>query len=232
MKDLDIILKYQELDIKLRKANDALEKSKSYENMEKARQDFSIAKKTRDDNEKTAENILSYVESAQKLSKEVNAMLDRLAKKDEITDDDIAQLEKAKAKLSEVEAKISERKGQSEKIIREFLDAGEQGKKHKTAFEDNKKEFMELKATKQPEINEITKELKALEEKISPEMFKIYKSITAERKFPAFVDAYVDKDSYYCRGCGIALSQAKTSEYKNNPYCICEKCKRVIYKKG
>ncbi len=231
MKDLDTVLKYQELDIKLRKVLDSVEKSKVYENMEKARQEFSIAKKTRDDSEKAAEGIVAYYESAQKLSDEINSMLERISGFEEISDEDASQLEKAKSRLVDIENKLADRKNQSEKLIKDFLDANDQGKKLKAAFEANKKEYVALKESVQPEINALTEELRAFESKIDPEILKQYKALTAEKKYPAFVDAYIDKDSYYCRGCGLALSQSKTSELKNNSYCTCDKCKRIIYKK-
>jgi len=228
--NFETILKYQELDIKLRKTLDGIEKSAVYENMERARQEFSLAKRTRDNSEKTAEEIIGYLQSAQKISEEINAMIESMAEKEEITDEEYAQLQKAKSRLMEIETKLSDRKSHSEKIIKEFLDANEQGKKLKNEFDELKKEYTTLKEGLQPEIKAITEELKVLESKIDGELLSRYKAITAEKKYPAFVDAYVDKDSYYCRGCGIALSQSKTSELKNNEYCICEKCKRVIYK--
>jgi len=230
MENFEAILKYQEIDIKLRKALDTIEKSDVYEKMEKARQNFSAAKKVRDDNEKSAEEILNNIERAQKMSDEICEMVSRMANSDDVCQEDITQLEKAKAKLAEIESMLSDKKTQSEKIIKEFLEANEQLKKLKAVFEEYKKEYLALKEKKQPEINALNEQLKKLEPQISETILKKYKAVTAEKKYPAFVDAYIDKDSYYCRGCGIALSQSATSELKNQSYCVCEKCKRVIYK--
>ena len=63
-------------------------------------------------------------------------------------------------------------------------------------------------------------------------MFEIYKQITAENKYPAFVPAMGDDASPACGACGMGLSGTAKNDLKNQGYCRCETCRRIIYKQG
>lgn len=235
MNNLENILKYQELDIKLRKTLDSVERSRAYESMDAARKNFAMTKKVRDDSEKFAESVIEFFEKAKVRLKELTDDAEKIcaiAETRDLSEKEMGCLEKIRAEISDLENKVSEKKARSEKTIKDFLEAQEQSKKLRAKFEKDKAEYLKLKEEKTPQINALKKELEALEPEIDPEIIQKYKALAAEKKFPPFVDAYPDKDSFYCRGCGLALSQSKASELKNNSYCVCERCKRIIYKKS
>ena len=72
--------------------------------------------------------------------------------------------------------------------------------------------------------------LDALRPEIPADMFETYKTITAERKYPAYVQARLtdDKKHYRCF-CGLTLSQKAQSELQEKGSCRCENCRRLIY---
>ena len=236
MKDLDKLLKYQELDIKLRRAQDVIERSDEYKKMEQARQEFAQTKKTRDESEKAAEGIVGFVGSAEDYIKEISAKMEEL--KGDLDSDDpakaaaaFAQLNKLKGKLSDLEHKLAERKSKSERAIKTFVEAGELGRKLRDYYNAARQKHMELVKAKQPEINAINKQLAELKPTIDKDLMQRYETLTADNKYPAFVEVYGEGGYYSCRGCGLALSQSKTSELKEKSFCVCDTCKRIIFKK-
>lgn len=234
--NLETLLKYQELDIKLRRALDTLEKSDANKKMEQARSEFNNAKKTVQDSEKEAENIITgYEQTAQQFS-ELTGKLDELgliienAESDEDLSGLTEQLEALKSKVAAYEKKLSDYKTNSEKLVKSYQDANAIGLKMRNYYNTAKADYSELVKASEPEVNAIKKQLKELEAQIDADTLKKYKAITAENKYPAFVEVHISDGTYSCRGCGLQLSQKNTSTLNENGQCICETCRRIIYK--
>lgn len=234
--NLEILLKYQELDIKLRRALDSLERSEANKKMEQARNEFNGAKKTVQDSEKDAEAVLlNYEQTANQYAELTNKVSElQLILENAESDDDLGdmaeQLESLKAKAVALEKKLNDFKSSSEKLVKSYQDANAVGLKMKDYYNAAKAEYSELIKAAEPEINAIKKKLKEMEAQIDKEMLKKYKAITAENKYPAFVEVHISDGTYSCRGCGLQLSQKNTSTLNENGMCTCETCRRMIYK--
>lgn len=236
MNNLDTMLAYQEIDIKLKRAFDALEKSEASDKMEQARNKFNSAKKTVLECEKSAEAIIKTFEQA---SSQLVELIQKLAELQLIvdnaeSDDDLSglvpQLEALKSKVSSFERKIVECKSESERLVKEYQDANSIGLKMRNIYNAAKGEFAELSKAAEPEITKLKGQLKEMEGKIDPETMKIYKTLTSDNLYPAFMPVRITDKTYSCSGCGMMLSQKNISTLNENGFCHCETCRRVIYK--
>jgi predicted nucleic acid-binding Zn-ribbon protein len=101
----------------------------------------------------------------------------------------------------------------------------------RAVYNNVKERLDKFKKEKEPKIAELMKKLDALKPDIPADVFEVYKALTAERKYPAFVAAIDagDKKHYRCF-CGITLSQKAQSELLDKGQCRCENCRRLIYK--
>ncbi len=237
MENLDKLLEYQKVDIELRKVLDEIERSDDSKKLEQAKTEFNNAKATVTETEKAAENIISFYNSALSFMEECDKRTNELADKMEKTEDIeaqrelAAQIEKIRDKLSELERKLSERSERADKAIAAYRDGQERGKKMRAVYNNVKERLDKFKKEKEPKIAELMKKLDALKPDIPADVFEVYKALTAERKYPAFVAAIDagDKKHYRCF-CGITLSQKAQSELLDKGQCRCENCRRLIYK--
>ncbi|MBR2967721.1 MAG: hypothetical protein IKC35_02950 [Clostridia bacterium] len=235
-KNFETLLKYQEIDIKLKRLLDSLEKSDANKKMEQARAEFNIAKKTVLDSEKEAEGVISVYETLSSQITELNEKNKELELIVENVDADelvgfADQIETVKDNVVALEKRLSEIKAMAEKLIKTFQDANTMGLKMKDYFNSAKADYSELVKNAEPEISAYKKKLKELEPEINEELFAKYKAITSDNKYPAFVEVYDGDGVYSCTGCGLQLSQKNTSELNEKGICTCETCRRTIFKR-
>lgn len=236
MKDLNKILEYQKVDIELKKIYDKFEKNEENKKMELAKNEFNNAKNTVMQCEQQAEVLIG-------MQADLTTQRDTLLKEyedlilivennedDESVEANIEKLEEMKKKLSEFEKKVNGIKTKIETVITDYKEANDTGRKQKQAFMQAKNKLDKFKSEYADSINELTGKLDKMSKEIDPQSMAIYKSVTDEGKYPAFVEAYHDSDDMYsCRGCGIALSQKRKSELLEDGACRCETCRRIIY---
>lgn len=239
MKDLDKVLEYQKTDIELRKIYDKFEKSEDGKKMELAKNEFNNAKNIVIQCEQQAQVLVEQQSEFEEQRKSLLKDFENLVlivennEDEENIESNIEQLEEMRKRLTDFEKKVNELKTRIENVITEYKDANEMGRKQKQAFMTSKEKYDKLKAEYSDKISELMKKLDEMAKGIDPRSMEIYKSVTAEGKYPAFVEAYHDNsdDMYSCRGCGIALSQKRKSELLEDGACRCETCRRIIYKK-
>lgn len=238
MKDLDKILEYQKTDIELKKILDLIDKSEDGKRMDAAKAEFNAAKSTVMNCETQAQVL---VELQENLAMQRDALIEEAEKlilivenneDDDEIDGYIEQLEEMKKKLADTEKKVTDLKAKTEKVINDYKEANENGRKQKQAFIAAKEKHEKLKADYNKQIDELNGKLNAMAKGIDKETLEKYQSVVSEGKYPAFVEAYYDvgADMYSCRGCGIQLSQKNKSSLLENGVCRCETCRRIIYK--
>ncbi len=238
MKDLEKILEYQKVDIDLRRIYDKIEKSDDYKKMELAKAEFNNDRKAGIHCEEQAQLLVSTQEEFAAQRAALTEELERLIlivennEDDEAIEGNIEQLEDIRKRLFDFEKKVNETQNKMEGVVNNYKEANEAGRKHKQAYMTAKNKIEKLKEENNDKIEELTKKLSDMEREIDPSAMEIYRSVTAEGKYPAFVEAYhnTEDDMYSCRGCGIALSQKRKSELLEDGACRCETCRRIIYK--
>ncbi|MDD4110307.1 MAG: hypothetical protein PHS54_02010 [Clostridia bacterium] len=91
-------------------------------------------------------------------------------------------------------------------------------------FEENKKIYEDELNIKNPQIEQIKKDLVELEKGIEPKMLSKYKQLRADRLYPVYV-RLMDKS---CGGCRMERSAAELDKLKAQGYLECENCHRII----
>ncbi|MCL2675527.1 MAG: hypothetical protein FWE84_02925 [Firmicutes bacterium] len=234
---LDKLLEYQDIDIKLRRQLDVVERSEDAKKIEQAKNEFAACRKTVEESEKASAALLEFFASGKKYFEEAQKRMESIesAASSEDSEEDInaiiADLDKLKKRLGEMEGKISDKKNRAEGVVKTYAAASERGRKIRDFHARAKERQDVLRGKIEPEINRLKARLKELEPEIEPEIMKQYKSLTHERIYPAFVEVYRDDKTFSCRGCGLALSQTNSSALSGKGYCVCESCRRIIYKK-
>lgn len=236
MANLDAILKYQEVDIKLRKTLDEIERSDSGKRLEQSRKGFNEAKAMVEDSERTAGEVADFYRKAIKFYNEYAPKIEEYEQrlKGELTDEErkkaVTALETLKSKFSEIEKRLSERKNKGDKLLDEYREGHKRGKKMREVHAEAKESHENLKREKEPVIAEFKKTLETLRPSVDKEIMTMYDELASERKYPAFVEAYGDeKSSFSCRGCGLQLSQSSKGQLLEKGVCRCDTCRRIIY---
>lgn len=236
MANLDAILKYQEVDIKLRKTLDEIERSDSGKRLEQSRKGFNEAKAMVEDSERTAGEVADFYRKAIKFYNEYAPKIEEYEQrlKGELTDEErkkaVTALETLKSKFSEIEKRLSERKNKGDKLLDEYREGQKRGKKMREVHAEAKESHENLKREKEPVIAEFKKTLETLRPSVDKEIMTMYDELASERKYPAFVEAYGDeKSSFSCRGCGLQLSQSSKGQLLEKGVCRCDTCRRIIY---
>lgn len=238
MSKLDNILNYQELDMARRKINIEVSSSKYIKNQEIAKAEFAKEKLSIQNIEQEVTQLVTkikdrgYKDYISEAVKHFDELKDSLGSLDDIQE--IAKLEmaieelmKQKNKVIEAERKIVEYKSKGETLVNNYKSSTTKGKQMREAYNLNKTKYEALKQEKIIEVDKIKKELEPLRAKISKELLEKYDEIANDKKLPAFVPL-IGNDT--CGGCGMQNSQKKIAMLIAEDTCVCDSCKRIIYK--
>lgn len=236
MIDLKAILEYQEADIRLRKTQDSIERSDAQKRGKQAKIEFDAAKKRVDDSEAQAGEILDFVKSAEETASKAQTTVSEYKAKIDANPGAAerkamrAELEALKVKLSESEKRVDSKLKRASKVVDESRESQARAKKMRDIFLKEKEAYDKLKKDKEPEIKKYRDQLSLLRAKVDPKLMQQYDELSADKKIPAFVDAFKSESgTYSCRGCGLQLSQADNGKLERDGICRCGNCRRIIY---
>lgn len=236
MTDLKLILEYQNTDIKLRKVMDSIERSDAARRGKQAKSEFDIAKKRVEESEAQAGEILEFMEKATESAAKTKETVDKFKARLEegnVSSEERkqmrAELEALKTKCSDLEKRIDSKRKRGSKVLDESRDSQARAKKMRDVFQQEKTAYDSLKKQKSSEIEQLKGQLAKLKPQVDKELMKLYEELASEKKIPPFVDAYGDRGTYSCRGCGLQLSQAENAKLTSDGICRCGNCRRVIY---
>lgn len=225
------ILKYQDIDLKIKKIEGEILSSECRQNAGKMQQYLKDSQTKIMQLESSSGKVVDTYKKATKLYNEFVEKLSELNKKIEgATLENIDGLKELVSKyydiLSKLEREISNMSNQINSINREFDNVMKNARTARKNLEVYKDEYNKLKETKEPEILALKKELDALKTKVNPELLKKYLA-KREGKQPVFVP---EKDGR-CGGCRMEIPGIKLNELLSGGHIECENCGRVIYKK-
>jgi len=239
MAKLKPLIEYQKVDIELLRALKELKEHPDHEKLDRARTDFASAKQDITTAEEAASAILAFYETAKEGHAELVAEAEKLEKElEKAADDDeavrrdiVAKMEATRNRLTSLERKMQDKQSKSEKIIKNYKDAQERGKKLKDIFTRTKEGMEAFTKQKEPKIVALKAKLIELKKDVEPALFAKYGSLTSEGKIPALAEASSADGgkTYTCRGCGISIAQASRSKLLEAGFCNCDSCKRMMY---
>lgn len=226
------MIKYQEIDTKIRKLNNELASSKNKKGAAEMQQYLKDGQAKLLKLEEVADNLTKQYEKAVKLYNDFINKLEILTKSVESSDD---------AKLKELETTIANFKSNSETLEnninalankiaqanKEFEGLMNNAKKAKHNLDVYKTNYAKEKAQIEPEIAKLSKDLLDQKAKVDKTLMAKYLQKAEGKVFPIFVAEAQEK----CGGCRMEISASRLSDLKNKRVIECENCGRFIYLK-
>lgn len=227
------LLAYQKKDIELRRLNDALNRDEALINMNKFKRVFNDAKQTIADCEQQAGGLLDTYAELKKYIDDNEALLAEI-ENSECADEQelearVRKLESLKSKFQSADKKIHDIEGKSKSVCAKRSEALKSGNAARQKFTEARDKHNTLVNSKSAEYNKLKTELHQLQSELDPKLAEEYKKLVADNKFPPVAMAVAgDKNMFNCGGCGLSLPQKGNALLKDQGWCRCENCRRII----
>ena len=235
-KNLEKLLEYQKKDIELRKLNAFVKREEELASMNKNEKIFNEAKRVIAECEDQANAIISSYAELSKYVDDNEAMLAELENTDAESEEQLAErvkkLESLKSKFQNADKKARDFKDRSKDVCRARVDAVKSGNAARQNYKEAKAKHGELISSKAGEANALKAELEKMRPTLDEALFAEYKKLVEEKHFPPVVPASGDdkKGMFNCGGCGLGLPQQGNSLLKDQGWCRCDNCHRIIVK--
>ncbi|MBQ3047552.1 MAG: hypothetical protein IJD48_00875 [Clostridia bacterium] len=138
---------------------------------------------------------------------------------------ELDKINKLTQTLSAMERSLSYQAENVSNIIKSFDACRNNIIAYKQKYKERKEKVDALQSKLLPEIEQIKKQMLALEKKIDANLLAKYKHLRQDKIFPVFVPL----NSNACGGCSMALPAALMNKLKEDGYLECEQCRRYIY---
>lgn len=225
------ILKYQELDSKIRKLELELASSKNRKGATEMQQYLKDGQAKLIKLEGVAENLSKQYEKAVSLYKEFIEKIEKLAKSideldngkstdlDNILNNYINTSETLENNINALAGKLSAANKEVEVLMNNAKKAKHNLEIFKTNYGKEREKF-------EPEIIKLKEELVKQKTKVSPSLLSKYLTKAEGKLFPI----YVQEAKGRCSGCRMEISASKLSALNSGSAIECENCGRFIYK--
>lgn len=223
------LLKYQEIDAKLRKLNGELAQN---ENRKKAAQMQQYLKDTQTKLFELDGAAQGAIKALENIKKDINAVVEKLesvAVQGEDAESLAAKEEevlKLAEKLSRLERDLNNAQNKLVSINKEFETLMKNAKTARGNFNFYRQELDKAKAEVEPKIKALVDELNAQKKKVNPEFLNKYLSKQEGKVFPIFVELKNNR----CGGCRMEVPAGKLKDLNTKHILECENCGRIIYK--
>ncbi len=234
--NLENLLKYQSVDIELRKLNNLIGKDEALVGMNKHKKAFNDAKQALSDCEQQSGSLISTYDELKKYVDDNAAMLAELEAAEPQTEEELTErvkkLESLKSKFQSADKKAHDMDERSKSICRARVEAIKSGNNAKQEYNKSKEKHGALVNSKANELNELKSKLESMRASLDQALFDDYQKLASENIFPPVVPARGDdkKGIFNCGGCGIGLSQQANTLLRDQGFCRCDHCRRIIVK--
>jgi len=233
MADINAILKYQELDMQVLKAEAEVEKSAERRAAVASQAALMQTKEQAAAVEKQAEELIKFFEKTLAFYNENVKKIDELQKKfeQEPEGEEYENYKSMLKKLMDSFGKLEQTLSGYDKSIKEalakFAAAKAAAKEAMGKFAESRKVYDALRQEKQPQIDELKAKMANLQKQIDKDLLAKYGVLRRDKTLPPVV-ALMDKS---CGGCRMEMSMATVSELKQKGAIECDNCHRIIYTK-
>lgn len=138
---------------------------------------------------------------------------------------ELDKINKLTQTLSAMERALSYQAENVSNIIKNFEVCRNNIMTYKQKYKESKEKVDNLQKSLVPEVEQIKKQMAALEKQIDANLLSKYKHLRQDKIFPVFVPL----NSNACGGCSMELPAALMNKLKENGYLECEQCRRYIY---
>lgn len=227
------ILKYQEVDSRLKKIENELASSEEKKKAVVAKRFLDTNVETVNKLDARAAELNMAFENAIASQKRLKEQEDDFAQALQTASDEneinylIKKIDELLVKIKAVESELNKISNEMQNIIKEYSNNRATEKNAVAQYDKYGKLYKELKASKADEIKEIEAELAVLKKDIDPVVMEKYLQKRADKKiFPIFYEVNGDT----CGFCNMGQSLSALSKLKNGEIIECEQCRRLLYK--
>ncbi|MCL2751827.1 MAG: hypothetical protein FWE62_03625 [Firmicutes bacterium] len=231
MSKYDAILKYQEIDLRVRKHEMNIERSEDYKRAKAAQDVFQAAKKTSEECEKKAEEAVAHFAKLQSFLADIERKTEELdsekpsAENYGVLKDSVDKVYKS---LSKVEGDLDIINKRITDVGKNYDDSLKKGKTARTAFNDAKAKYMDLKTAEDAEIDKLRAELDKIAQSVEPALYERYRALRKDKVLPAVICVDTKQSGLTCTGCMMELSVNAKSRLTSVGMIECENCRRLI----
>ena len=235
MKDLSKILEYQKLDIELKKTDSEFNANADKKKLDSAKNEFNAVQKGFNADVAEAERLAAETERAYADATAAGKRVEELEKAFPAAADDAAKaallpsMETEKSRLDSLKNKVTNNIERIKKLLATITQKQHEKKNIKTEFDRIKALLEKQLAEIRPRREEIKKRMRELRESTDKELMETYVLCRKDGvPLPVFVEAQSSGNGYACR-CGMTFSPSGASKLKNDGFCRCETCRRIVY---
>ena len=228
------ILKYQEIDMKLKRIHNQLVSSQNRKGVSLMQTQMAELKNTLIKLDARAKALIGDYQKAKKLYEEFVSKLELLEKS--ISEADADQAAKLKAKVSSfiatsesLEEGLSATQTQILSLNKDIAGVSCKIKETKDKIDAYQAAFNEERNKLAPDVKKLEQELSVQATKVKPELMAKYKAKCESRnKYPIFVP----ENKGRCGGCGMEIPAGRLAQLQTRGMIECENenCTRIIYK--
>lgn len=229
-----MMIAYQKKDIELRKLNSLIERDEALGLMNKYKRTFNDAKRIISECEQQAGSLLDMFAELQKYIEDNLAVLEELESTECESEEDlerrVKRLDGLKSKFQTADRKMHDIQERAKTVCSRRTEAFAAGKSAQQKFAEARDKHGKLVASKAEELTKLKTELAELRKSLDDNLFTEYTKLVEENKFPPIVPAMGDekKNMYNCGGCGLDLPQKGNALLRDQGWCHCENCHRII----
>lgn len=232
--NLQKILDYQKVDMKIYKIQMSLRNSEAGKMLNKA---SALKMSLIDDVQKyvrEADEVVVLVErfrlTYDKVAKEMSDLADVLDTFEEPREIDLYEkkIDQYKKELLNIERELTKLSKKVDECEKKSKESVTNLQKCEQLIKKSKQEIEAMKQDKMAEVKDLMGQLAELKKDISEEVLKKYNDIKKIGKMPVLVQASDDCKS--CGGCGMEVSSKETNILDKGELVDCPNCGRILYK--
>lgn len=234
MKQPELLLQYQKIDIKIGKIEGKLKKSAVRSKLMKVRNYLLESQKKMQQYETDAAEIAAFLKNALQLYNaiadtihEIDTAIENVDASSSIKEAQmlIRKAKQEKGKLDRQEKEIHQIQRKLQQIEESIHKIATNAPRYKTEYNQLKEKYDEELKVISTECTPLKKDLKALEDQIDPNMMKRYNNV--KKSHPI---AVVRLEGTRCMGCNMEVSSGMARKVVNSDKLVeCENCGRLLY---
>lgn len=235
---IEKLLKYQEIDGKLREIEVAISGSNERKRAASAQAFLKSVNENVAKLDQRAEDLTVKFSALKRLYEQLK---DAESEYENVVEtcEDADELGYIRKKAGELGDEIASLADQIENLSRDIAAVLKEFSALRTKTQEAKKQYAEyvpkynaLKASREAEMNEIRKELASLEKNIGKEELEKYRAKRKEKVFPVVCPVQIIGKEAHCARCGTELSMAAFGAAKRGELVECDNCQRLLYVPG
>ncbi len=226
---MEKILQYQKLDNEIRKLERESQNSEEKVVMNKM---IAFVKDAQNKSNVLESKGAKLVEDYNTLKRNYDVIYKKITKltsQSEVTDFKTAfsDVNTYSSELFMIERNLNIVINKAKELLKEFEVTKNNVLKARNKHKESKDRYEKKISETAPKIENLKKQLLALEKEVNPKLMEKYKSVKNDNIFPVFVPV-VNKT---CSGCRMELASGKLNKLSVDGFITCEHCGRVLFNK-